>query len=173
MDIKYLIGGSLASSMYGVPRATQDVDVVAEILEKQLPKLHGLLADEFYFDIDMAREAILNFSSFNIIDRELLYKIDIFIQSPDDLASMEMDRRRLYTIDDSGKQSFYLCSPEDIIAHKLYWFKLGNEISDRQWNDAVNVLKVQKRSLDIEYLNKICTARGVKSYLDKLLDSSR
>jgi hypothetical protein len=46
---------------------------------------------------------------------------------------------------------------------------LGNEISERQWSDALNVLKVQKKSLDFEYLERVCTARGVKSYLDRLL----
>jgi hypothetical protein len=40
LEIKYLIGGSLASSLYGVPRATQDVDVVAAISESQIQKLH-------------------------------------------------------------------------------------------------------------------------------------
>jgi hypothetical protein len=168
LEIKYLIGGSLASSLYGVPRATQDVDVVAAITEKQIQKLHELLSVEFYFDIDLAKEAILHASSFNVIDRELLYKIDIFIQKQDDLSFVEMDRRRLYTIDDPGK-SIYLCSPEDIIAHKLYWYKLGNEISERQWNDALNVLKVQKRNLDMEYLTQVCTARGIKNFLDRLL----
>jgi hypothetical protein len=59
--------------------------------------------------------------------------------------------------------------PEDIIAHKLYWYKLGDEISDRQWNDALNVLKIQQNQIDFGYLEKMCSARGVLSLLKKML----
>ena len=30
------VGGSLASSIYGIPRATQDADIVADLLEELL-----------------------------------------------------------------------------------------------------------------------------------------
>lgn len=31
LPIPYLVGGSLASSLYGVPRATQDADLMADV----------------------------------------------------------------------------------------------------------------------------------------------
>ncbi len=36
LGILYLVGGSLASSLHGIPRATQDVDLVADIKLKQV-----------------------------------------------------------------------------------------------------------------------------------------
>jgi hypothetical protein len=167
LDIKYLIGGSLASSLYGIPRATQDVDIVADVTVENLQALLDLLKKDFYVDPDLGNEALQSKSSFNIIDKETIFKIDIFLMSHDTLSSIEMDRRKPYSIVDSN--TFFLCSPEDIIAHKLYWYKLGDEISERQWNDALNVLKIQQDTIDLEYLEKMCSARSVLSLLHKML----
>lgn len=167
LGIRYLIGGSLASSLYGIPRATQDVDIVADVTIENVHALLELLQKEFYVDSDLGIEALQSKTSFNIIDKESIFKIDIFLMSHDTLSSIEMDRRKPYSIVDSN--TFFLCSPEDIIAHKLYWYKLGDEISDRQWNDALNVLKIQQDNIDFEYLEKMCSARGVLSLLKKML----
>jgi hypothetical protein len=168
-NIPYLVGGSLASSLYGIPRLTQDIDIVAELSETGLKKIIPVLSDAFYVDEAMALDAIRRGKSFNIIDKEFLFKVDVFISGKDDLSIEEMRRRVRHTIADSGSQTMYLCSPEDIIAHKLYWFKLGDGVSERQWNDAVNVIKVQGNRLDHEYLKQICAARGVLNLLQKAL----
>jgi len=167
LGIRYLVGGSLASSLHGIPRATQDVDIVADLTENQIEEIAALLSQTFYIDIEMARDAVKRRSSFNIIDKEYFFKIDIFVQGPDDISAIEMERRVIYQVADSNDQSIYVCSPEDIIAHKLYWYKLGNGVSERQWNDAVNVIKVQKERLDIDYLKRTCRARGVSELLEK------
>ena len=167
LGIHYLVGGSLASSLHGIPRATQDVDIVADLAENQIEEIAALLSQSFYIDIEMARDAVKRRSSFNIIDKEYFFKIDIFVQGPDDISAIEMERRVIYQVADSNDQSIYVCSPEDIIAHKLYWYKLGNGVSERQWNDAVNVIKVQKERLDIDYLKRTCRARGVSELLEK------
>lgn len=167
LGIRYLVGGSLASSLHGIPRATQDVDIVADLTENQIEEIAALLSQTFYIDIEMARDAAKRRSSFNIIDKEYFFKIDIFVQGPDDISAMEMERRVIYQVADSNDLSIYVCSPEDIIAHKLYWYKLGDGVSERQWNDAVNVIKVQKERLDIDYLKRTCRARGVLELLEK------
>lgn len=41
-----------------------------------------------------------------------------------------------------GKLAVRFASPEDTLLHKLVWYKLGNEISDRQWGDILGVLRV-------------------------------
>jgi hypothetical protein len=169
LGVDYCVGGSVASSLYGVPRATQDVDIVADLNEQNLKIALPLLIECFFVDEEMAKNAVKSGSSFNIIDKEFIYKIDIFVQGSDDLSHQEMLRRKEFRLADSEGQSMYLCSPEDIIAHKLYWYKLGNEISERQWNDAKNVVNVQQRQLDFDYLKKMCKARGVSDLLERLL----
>lgn len=148
-DVKYLVGGSLASSLYGIPRATQDVD------------------------IEMIQKAVASKSSFNIIEKENIFKVDIFVMGYDEASFMEISRRVSYDIanEKDNKQSICICGAEDIIAHKLYWYNLGECVSERQWIDVLNVLKIQKNKLNNEYLKQICSMRGVFGLLEKAMKS--
>jgi hypothetical protein len=168
--IDYLVGGSLASSLHGIPRATQDVDIVADLSGKDIGKIAELLSVDFFVDEEMMKKAVSRKASFNIIEKENIFKVDIFVMGFDEASIIEMGRRVPYRINDDN-QSVYICSAEDIIAHKLYWYKLAEGVSERQWNDALNVIKVQKNKLDIEYLKQVCSARGVTELLDKALQS--
>ena len=67
LAIRYVVGGSLASSLYGIPRATQDVDLVAEIELPHVEALTNSLAGEFYVDAGMIRDAIHRRASFNVV----------------------------------------------------------------------------------------------------------
>ncbi len=79
LRIRYLVGGSLASSVYGIPRATQDVDLVADVRLPHVEPLTTALRGEFYVDADMIREAIKNRASFNVIHLATMFKADVFI----------------------------------------------------------------------------------------------
>lgn len=50
LAIPYLVGGSLASSLYGIPRATQDVDIVARLGRRDVQPLVSALRETFYLD---------------------------------------------------------------------------------------------------------------------------
>ena len=50
LDIPYMVGGSLASSVHGIPRSTNDVDLVAHITTSQIEPLVATLRPEFYTD---------------------------------------------------------------------------------------------------------------------------
>jgi hypothetical protein len=77
LEIRYFVGGSLASSLHGVPRSTQDVDLVTDIKMKHIPEFVSACAPEFYIDADMIREAIRRQTSFNIIHLATMFKVDI------------------------------------------------------------------------------------------------
>lgn len=169
LGIRYMIGGSLASSLYGIPRATQDVDVVADVTESHVGPLADRLSPYFYFDAGAAKDAVRRRSSFNIIDKEEIFKIDVFVMGVDDISGEEMERRSMRQVADAPGREIWVCSPEDIVAHKLHWYKLGDGVSDRQWNDARNVIRVQGKRLDLGYLRRVCAARGVLDLLEKAL----
>jgi hypothetical protein len=97
-----------------------------------------------------------------------MLKIDVFITKNEPYDIETFKRRRKDTLDEEQRTAeFYLVSPEDIVLHKLAWFRLGGDVSDRQWNDVLGVLKVQKDSLDKKYLQHWASELKVKDLLEK------
>jgi hypothetical protein len=136
LGIRYVVGGSLASSIYGIPRATQDVDLVADIRLPHVDAITSSLAGEFYVDAEMIRDAIKRRASFNVVHLATMFKADVFILQGDSWSREEMARARTEQFDvPEGKVAVRFASPEDTLLHKMIWYKLGNQISDRQWGD--------------------------------------
>jgi len=153
LSISYYIGGSIASSVFGLPRSTMDIDIIADIQPSHIPRLKKQLENEFYIDEHMIQEAINQLSSFNLIHLETAIKIDIFIPKKDKYYDCAKNRKQKDTLIENDKDSvFYFSSPEDIILNKLIWYEMGNRISERQWLDVIGVIKVQENSLDKKYL---------------------
>ena len=173
MNILYYVGGSLASSLHGIPRSTQDVDIVADIKDEHIPHFFKTFETGFYIDADMIKDAIHRQTSFNIIHLATMFKVDIFILKKDKNSLEEMNRRKQYQISDSPGQMLFLASAEDIIIHKLYWFKPGRGVSDRQWNDVLGVLRVQYDNLDNIYLEHAAVQLGVMALLQKAYEEAK
>jgi hypothetical protein len=166
LGVAYVVGGSLASSVYGIPRATQDVDLVADLKSTDAEELERLLSGDFYVDGDMIRDAIARRASFNVIHLATMFKADVFIMKPDAWSREEMSRARQEKLDGpDGAVAIRFASPEDTLLHKLVWFRLGKEISDRQWSDILGVLKIQGESVDTEYLERWAPVLGVADLL--------
>jgi hypothetical protein len=166
LGIRYLVGGSLASAIYGKPRATQDVDLVAEIAPPDVEPLAGDLAAEFYVDPEMIRDAIRRCGCFNVVHLATMFKADIFVGRDDAWSREEMARARTEEIDTpDGRVAVRFASPEDILLHKLVWYRLGDHVSDRQWGDIVGVIQVQADTLDLAYLRSWAPALGVSDLL--------
>lgn len=67
LDVPYYIGGSVASSVYGEPRTTVDVDLVAELRSEHVRSFVQSLGENFYADEERIRQAIRLRRSFNVI----------------------------------------------------------------------------------------------------------
>jgi hypothetical protein len=166
LSIRYLVGGSLASSIYGVPRATQDVDLVAEMVPAHAEPLAAALEAEFYVDAGMIRDAIRRRASFNVIHLATMFKADVFVGRDDAWSREEMSRARADEIDTpEGPAVIRFASPEDTLLHKLVWYRRGGEVSDRQWGDIVGVIRVQADSLDAGYLRRWAVVLDVSDLL--------
>jgi hypothetical protein len=172
LGIPYLIGGSLASTLYGMVRTTQDSDIVAEMRLEHLQPFVSALQDEFYVDDEMIVESIRRNSSFNIIHRETLFKVDVFIPRPRPFLQSQLARAQKQTFTFETEVSAKFASPEDIVLAKLEWYRLGDEVSDRQWRDVLGVLKTQAGELDLEYLRKWATDLKVSDLLERALKES-
>lgn len=167
LDIPYLIGGSFASAVHGVVRATMDADVVADIKPSQAASLVGLLQKEFYISGDMLMEAIRHTSSFNLIHLDTMFKVDVFILKQRPFDQNQMQRRISQSLGDAPDEQAYFCTAEDIILAKLEWYRAGGEISERQWRDILGVLGVQGDRLDFDYMKKWSAMLGVQDLLER------
>lgn len=166
LSIQYYIRGSIASSIYGMARATLDIDIIADIKSKHIKYLNESLKDKYYIDSDMISQAIRLNSSFNIIHLETMIKIDIFIAKDDTYSHIAIERRTKDTIEEcENVTEFYFASPEDIILNKLEWYLTGGKVSERQWLDVVGVIKIQTDLLDRDYLKKWSQILGINALL--------
>ena len=173
LGITYAVGGSLAGSVHGVMRSTLDVDIVADMRLEHIQPLVAALSKEFYADDEMMRDAIEHQSSFNLIHYETAFKVDIFIRKPRAFDQMQLERRRTSIIATDPEQSVYITSPEDVILSKLEWYRMGGEVSDRQWRDVLGVLKTKEGELDLDYLRKWANELNVKDLLERALQASK
>ena len=168
LGIPYLIGGSVASSLYGLPRSTNDVDIVADVRLAHVQPLVQALGDTFMIDEAAVREAIARRSAFNLIHFDLIEKVDIFVLPAEPWAREQMARRRLDTLigAEEGATAYY-ATAEDTILSKLAWYKLGHGVSDRQWRDVVEVIQVQGDKLDQPYLDRWAEPLGLTDLLGR------
>ena len=172
LGIAYYIGGSVASSAYGIARATIDVDLVADIKIPQVNRLVKALEADYYIDAEMISEAIHRSASFNMIHLETMIKIDIFIVKNRPYDSKALARRCPDTLDEESCHKFYLSSAEDIILNKLQWYQEGGRVSEQQWKDVLGVLKVQADKLDLEYLKYWASRLSLSDLLNRSFDDA-
>lgn len=170
LDIPYVIGGSMASIIHGTLRTTMDVDIVADIHPEKVSSFASKLQDAFYVDEQMIQQAIQRQSSFNLIHLNSMFKVDIFIPKARPFDNQQLSRRVAEKISPDSDVQIWVLSPEDIVLAKLDWFRIGGEISERQWRDILGVLKTQQNSLDIAYLKQWAQSLSVGDLMDRALD---
>ena len=147
----YFVGGSVASSIYGDPRSTNDIDFVVSLPLGRVARFREALGPDFELDTDMLREALQRGSCANGFYLPVLTKIDLFGLGPEPFDAMEFSRRRPIAVGSAG-ELLVVKSEEDSVLRKLLWYRAGAEVSDRQWRDVVSLLRVNAPTLDAAYL---------------------
>ncbi len=169
LQVPHLVVGSLASSLHGIPRATQDVDIVADLSFRQGDRLVAAMESGFYVDRATVHEAIEHQRSFNLIHLGSMLKVDVYVPGRDVYARSEMERCHRHQVGEDPVLELSVASAEDTVLHKLYWYKLGEMVSERQWRDALGVIKVQGKRLDVAYLRRWAVHLGVAELLEDAL----
>jgi hypothetical protein len=172
LKIPYLIGGSLASTIYGTVRTTQDVDIIADMHLQHVQPFITALQSEFFLEEEMITDSIRHNSSFNIIHRRTMFKVDVFIPDMTPFQKSELQRAKKQIMIEKPEVSAYFASPEDTIIAKLEWFRMGGEVSERQWRDVIGILKIRADILDLDYLRKWASELNLLALLEKALKES-
>lgn len=169
LGIGYLIGGSIASSVYGVARSTLDADLMADVKPEHVTAIVELLGADYYVSEGAIREALNRRSSFNLVHLDTMVKIDVFIPKGEPFDQSTLRRRQTTILGKDEPRFFQLTSPEDIILLKLDWFRQGGAESVKQWRDILGVLRVQAEAIDRAYLSEWANKLGLKELLDQAL----
>ncbi len=161
--VPYFVTGSFASSAHGIPRSTNDIDIVIAAEPQQLRALLAQLPEsEFAASQEAAFEALRYRSQFNIIDFATLWKIDFIFRQPTPFDASRFQRREIIEIAGVRMQT---ASAEDILITKLWWAKLGE--SERQINDAAGVIRVQGSNLNSDYVERWVAALELEQQWQK------
>ncbi len=165
--LRYLVGGSLASSMRGEPRSTLDVDIVVAMTAADVDRFVNALRENFEVDELAVARAVRDRSSVNVFHASSAIKVDFFVMGGGPLDEEKMDRRQRVQVAADPERHLYTYAPEDIVLQKLRWFRSGGEVSDRQWRDILGILLVQGSELDRVYLRDRALRSGLADLLER------
>ena len=170
LAIAWYVGGSVASTVHGRFRATNDVDVIANLREEHADPLRAALEADHYVDEESIRDAVRYRSSFNLIHFGTGLKIDVFVAADSEYEAGVRARRVSESIGDARQpRRLWIASAEDTILAKLVWYRRGAETSQRQWLDVQGVIELRGPELDVEYLNRWAPVLGVADLLEQTL----
>ncbi|HLP48877.1 MAG TPA: hypothetical protein VK186_00125 [Candidatus Deferrimicrobium sp.] len=148
LKIPYFITGSIASITYGEPRFTNDIDMVADIRDWDIPGLvRSFPSDEYYIDADSIDQAIRLKSQFNIIHLSSGLKIDVMVKKKTVFDHSRFSRIKRLRLEE---KEVNFASPEDVILKKMEYYKMGS--SEKHLRDITGILKIYKGEIDFEYL---------------------
>lgn len=166
LSIPYYVGGSIASSAMGMARTTLDVDLVADLPVEKVAAFVAGLGDRYYASQIAIYDAVARESCFNVIHLATMFKVDVFALKKRAYDQVAFQRRQAGTFSIGPHVgAFVLASPEDIVLNKLEWFRLGEEVSERQWQDVLGGLRVQRDRLDRDYLKEWAENLGLQELL--------
>lgn len=169
LGVLHTIGGSIASSIAGEPRSTVDIDIVAAVTPAHVSAIVTALSGDFYVDEAALRRAIAARGTVNLIHQASQLKVDVFIAGGTPLDGQQLARRRRVEI---GSHVIHVHPPEDILLQKLRWYRLGGDVSDRQWRDVLAIARAQGSRLDRAYLEANAPVLGVTDLLTRLFAES-
>jgi hypothetical protein len=166
LGITYYVGGSIASSIYGDPRSTNDVDIAIDLHESQVDAFAAQLGPDFSVDDVSLRETIARRGSWNIYFLPYALKVDLFIRKNGAFEREEFAQRQEVRLGE-GEAALVVSSPENTVLRKLLWYVAGGQTSERQWRDIVGILRVSGQVLDNAHLDRWADWLDVQRLLAK------
>jgi hypothetical protein len=172
LGVRYILGGSLASTALGEPRSTMDVDLVVDLQPETLEPWLEALGDAFVVDASWAEEEVRRRGSFQVLHASSMTRIDVFVPPWEGVHLWKWENRRRLVLDPNTGAGLDVTGPEGIVIQKLCWYRDGGEVSDRQWRDVSGVLKAQRGNLDLAQLETWAEKLGVGGLLRRALSES-
>jgi hypothetical protein len=170
IGVEYYLTGSMASSLQGPPRFTQDIDFVADLRVDHVRKLVDALGPDFDVDDVALINAIKGRHSWNIFHTPTATRIDLFPVGKHEFDAEALARRQPRDV--GGGRSVSVKTPEDTVLQKLEWFRKGNEANSQQFRDVVGVLQFQGTALNQRYLDVWARRLGLEALLQRAREAA-
>ena len=167
------VGDSLASTVFGTPRSTIDADLIAHLRPVHVNPFIEQLGTDFYMDEHAIRSAIDSQGCFNVIHLESMMKVDVFTAKDRAFDQNQLTRIVRKNIHPDSDITIPFSSPEDVIFAKLEWYRLVNEMSDRQWLGVIGIIKIMIRNLDFDYLKSWAKQLDISDLLEKATEEAK
>lgn len=158
IGIPYMVVGSVASSTYGDPRMTRDIDIVVDLDEASAQQLcDAFPPDDYYVSREAALDATLHRTQFNVLHPDSANKIDFMVAGHDAWGREQVRRRQRVLIlpDTEG----FAASPEDIILSKMRYYQEGG--SEKHLRDISSMLTISRDRIDRAYIERWAATLGV------------
>jgi hypothetical protein len=169
LGVDFYIGGSVASTYHGAIRSTMDVDLVCDLRADQVAAFVATFGQDCYISEAAVRDAVERRSCFNVIHLPSAFKVDVFVSRgrPFDVAAM--GRAAPQRLGGHDSPTVPIATAEDSIIAKLEWYRLGDESSQRQWDDVTRLVALLGDTLDMEHMQRMAASVGVSDLLERLL----
>ncbi len=173
MNVPYCLTGTLANSIYGMQRAAFDIDFIADLHPRSVLLFLQGLAEGYYFDQEIAKEAVQQKASFNGLHLESMLRVNMHMHMPpfDSFVAEVYQRARCYSLTKDSR-TFRITSPEDIVLIQLIEYQAGGEVADDCWNEILGVLKIQKETIALAYMKQWATALGADTLLKRAFEDA-
>lgn len=157
-DVSYMVVGSVASSAYGEPRLTQDIDIVAKLtIDDVGPLCRAFPPPDFYLAREAVLQALRSEGQFNILHPASGNKVDVILPRNDAWGRMQVSRRRRLEI--LPKLEGYAASPEDVMLSKMAYYREGG--SEKHLRDITGIMKVSGDDVDRAYVTQWARELGL------------
>ncbi len=165
IGVAWVIGGSIASSVHGEARSTQDVDMVVALRSQHVKPLAERLGRDYYVEVDEMQSAVSAAASFNAIHFASAIKVDFFVAGEDAFEAERLAHRERLQMPDGV---LYVDTAEHTMLRKLEWFRRGGEVSERQWRDVQAIARIQGERLDREHVRLWADRLGVTDLMQRV-----
>ena len=156
--IPFMLVGAYASSLYGEPRLTLDLDIVVDLKDDQVkPLFEAFPVGEYCADLNAMRDAVRRSAQFNVIHVPTGCKVDFIVVKKTPFGRQEFSRRRNQPI--LAGENCYVATPEDVIIGKLRFFRMGG--SEKHLRDIAGILRVSGVQVDRCYVEQWAEELGV------------
>jgi len=167
LGVLYAVVGSTASTIYGEPRLTNDIDVVLDLQPQDVESFCSEFPEaEFYLSRAAVESAVRKRFQFNIIHPSSGFKIDCILAG-DNAFDQSQLRRAVRLPWEGGAFAVRFAAPEDVIIKKMEFFRLGQ--SEKHTRDICGILKEQEDRIDRDYIRQWAEQMGLVEIWDAIL----